>query len=85
MGKEKGRRIYFSSIGRSKKATPSFMTFCVSSSGIPTFFRYKKPTSRRACRSSSRNCGLVAGSLALDRSRMGIESNDILNSIQDDE
>ncbi len=73
----------FSSMGKSKNAMPSFMTFCVSSSGMPTFFRYKKPTSRRACRSPSKNCGLVAGSLAWDRSRMGMESNDIVGYKQE--
>lgn len=31
--------MYFSSVGRSKNATPSSMTFCVSSSGMPTFLR----------------------------------------------
>lgn len=76
-----GRETDFSSMGKSKNAMPSFMTFCVSLSGMPTFFRYKKPTSRRACRSWSRNCGLVAGSLAWDRSRIGMESNDIVGYI----
>ena len=68
----------FSSKGRSKKATPSLITACVSSSGIPTFLRYKKPTSSSAWRSSSRNWGLVAGSLARERSRMGMVTKDII-------
>lgn len=69
---------YFSSIGRSKNDTPSFMTICVSSFGIPTFLRYRNPTSSRACRSCSRNWGLVEGSLASERLRMGMESKDMV-------
>lgn len=56
------------------------MTAWVSSSGSPTFLRYKKPTSNNACRRSSRKADLVAGSFASERSRMGIESNDILTA-----
>lgn len=66
-------------MGRSKNAMPSFMTACVSSSGIPTFLRYKNPTSRRAWRSWIRKSGFVVGDLASERSRMGMESNDILD------
>ena len=46
---------------------------------MPTFLRYKNPTSRRAWRSWFKKLGLIAGSLAKDRSSMGIESNDILD------
>ena len=84
MGKGKGGGLVaggktnFSSIGKSKNVTPSFITAWVSSSGMPTFLRYKKPTSRRAWRSSSKNWGLVEGSLARERSRIGIVLNDII-------
>lgn len=47
---------------------------------MPTFLRYRKPTSRRAWRSSSRNWGLVDGSFAWERSRIGIALNDIANA-----
>lgn len=49
-----------------------------SSSGIPTFLRYRKPTSSKACRRSERNAGLVVGSLARAMSRIGIDVKDIL-------
>ena len=71
-------KTHFSSIGKSKNATPSLITACVRSSGMPTFFRYRNPTSRRACRSSSRNLGLVLGSFARERSSSGIAEKDIL-------
>lgn len=67
---------YFSSNGISKNPTPSLITLSVNSSGIPTFFKYKNPTSSNACLSSSRNLGFVSGSRASERSRMGIELND---------
>ena len=72
------RRTNFSSMGKSKNATPSVMTAWVSSSGMPTFLRYRNPTSRRAWRRSVRNWGLVEGSLASERSRMGIVLKDII-------
>ena len=67
---------YFSSNGISKNPTPSLITLSVNSSGIPTFFKYKNPTSSNAWRSSSRNLGLVSGSRASERSSMGMELND---------
>ena len=53
------------------------MTSWNNSSGMPTFLRYKKPTSIKAWRRFLRNSGFVAGSLAAARSRMGIDVNDM--------
>lgn len=71
------RKSYFSSRGMSKKLLPSLMTSSHSSSEMPTFLRYKKPTSMSAFRSWSRNSGLVAGFLDSARSRMGMDVNDM--------
>lgn len=70
---------YFSSRGMSKNALPSEMTLWKSSSGMPTFLMYRKPTSISAWRRSARKAGLVAGSLASATSRMGMELNDIVS------
>lgn len=69
---------HFSSFGMSKKAFPSDMTWSHNSSGISTFFRYRNPTSIKACRRSARNCGFVSGSLAKARSKIGTEVNDMV-------
>lgn len=74
--KKAERHTYFSSIGKSKNAFPSVITCSISSSGIPVFFMYKNPTSRRAWRSSTRKPGFVAESLARERSRTGTELKD---------
>jgi hypothetical protein len=63
-------------MGSSKKAIPSVITLCHKSAEMPTFLRYKNPTSINAYRNSSRKAGLVWGLRARERSRIGIELNE---------
>lgn len=62
----------------SKNAFPSLITSSNISSSMPTFFKYKNPTSISARRSSARNCGFVAGSRASERSSTGMDVKDMV-------
>lgn len=68
----------FFALGRSKNAFPCAMTSSINASLIPVFLIYRNPTSRRALRKDSRKIGLVVVSRASERSRMGMESKDMV-------
>lgn len=73
-----------SSNGMSKNVVPFSITLSNSSSGTPTFLRYKNPTSISACRSCFKNSGFVAGSSASERSNRGIVVNDMASGVAAD-
>jgi len=67
----------FSSVGRVKKSFPMSHTLSRNACSMPKFLMYRNPMSMMAWRRSARRAGFVEGSSASDKSRTGMEANEV--------